>query len=202
MEAMIPLDTSAAAARLCAACGLCCNGVMFHTVQLKPGDSAKELAALGLKLKRKQGHRYILQPCPVFRESRCAIYAARPQRCRLFECRQLQRVEAGEITEAMALEKIREVQRRVAEMDELLQRAGGTNLKRPLSKRCEKAMAEPLVALTDPAAVNLRNRLTLAMQELNVILNEDFRIARSGAGETTATPAELAGIKQPNRDPH
>ena len=172
-----------AAARLCAACGLCCNGVLFHTVQLKSGDSAKELAALGLKLKRKQGHHYILQPCPAFKESCCSIYAARPTRCRLFECRQLQQVEAGEITEAMALEKIREVQRRVTEMDELLHRAGGTNIKRPFSKRCEKVMAEPLAALTDPAAVELRNRLTLAMQELNVILNQEFRITPDRAGE-------------------
>jgi Fe-S-cluster containining protein len=156
---------------------------MFHTVQLKPGDSAKELAALGLKLKRKQGHNYILQPCPAFKESCCSIYAARPQRCRLFECRQLKRVEAGEITEAIALEKIREVQRRVAELDELLQRSGGTNLKRPLSKRFEKVMAEPTEALTDPAAVELRKRLTLAKQDLDVVLNQDFRIMPSRAGE-------------------
>ena len=47
-------EISAAAAHLCAACGLCCNGVMFHTVKLQPNDSAPALAALGLKLKRKQ----------------------------------------------------------------------------------------------------------------------------------------------------
>jgi len=156
---------------------------MFHTVQLKPGDSARELAALGLKLKRKQGQHYILQPCPAFKESRCSIYAARPRRCRLFECRQLQRVEAGEITEAMALEQIQEVRRRVAELDELLSRAGSTNLKRPLSKRCEKVMADPPETLADPAAVELRSWLTRAMQELSVILNRDFRITPSGAGE-------------------
>ncbi len=156
---------------------------MFHTVQLKPGDSAKALAALGLKLKRKQGHHYILQPCPAFKESCCSIYAARPQRCRLFECRQLQQVEAGGTTEVLALEKIRDVQRRVAEMDGLLERAGGTNLKRPLSKRYEKALAEPLAALADPAALERRNRLTRAKQELEVILNQDFRITPTEARE-------------------
>ncbi len=175
--------TPTVAARLCAACGLCCNGVLFHTVQLQPGDSARELAALGLKLKRKQGQHYILQPCPAFKESCCAIYAVRPQRCRLFECRQLLRVEAGETTEAVALEKIREVQRRVAEMDDLLETFGGTNRKRPLSKRFEKVMAEPPEALTDPAALALRNRLTRAMGELNGILNQDFRITLSRVGE-------------------
>lgn len=180
MESLNPTEISAVASRLCAACGLCCNGVMFHTVKLQPGDSAPELAALGLKLKRKQGHNYILQPCPAFQKSRCSIYASRPERCRLFECRQLKRVAAGEITEAMALEKIHEVQRRVAELDGLLERAGGTNFKRPLSKRCEKVMAEPLDASSTVEAVELRGRLTLGMQELKALLDEDFRIERGG----------------------
>ena len=114
---------------LCQACGLCCNGVMFHTVRLQPADSAKALAALGLKLKRKKGHDYILQPCPAFRGEQCSIYTARPERCRLFECRQLQRLAAGEITEAAALETIRDVQQRVAHLYALLAQAGTTDRK-------------------------------------------------------------------------
>lgn len=165
---------NAAASRLCSECGLCCNGVMFHTVRLQPADSAKELAALGLKLKRKKGQNYILQPCPAFRGSHCSIYEARPERCRVFECRQLVSVAAGDITEAMALAKIREARQRVEEVDELLETAGGTNLKRPLSKRCEKALAEPA---TDDGAVQLQNRLQLAMQELNALLDRDFRLS-------------------------
>ena len=187
MRLMTP-EAPAAAARLCAQCGLCCNGVMFHTVQLQLGDSAKELAAQGLKLKRKQGRHFILQPCPAFRNSQCSIYAAQPERCRLFECQQLKRIAVGEITEALALEKIHEARRRVEQLNELLQRAGRTNLNRPLSKRCEKAMAEPL----DPAAqeaVTLRSQLTQAMQELNALLNDDFRIVPgvvSAAAESAA----------------
>src|SRR5690242_10002477 len=78
-------DDTSAASRLCSACGLCCNGVMFHTVKLQPSDSAKELTALGLKLKRKKSGNYIQQPCPQYQYGECAIYAVRPQRCRLFE---------------------------------------------------------------------------------------------------------------------
>ena len=95
----------------------------------------------------------------------------------MFECRQLKRVAAGEITEAAALEKIRDVQRRVKLVNELLQRAGGSNAKKPLSKRCETAMAEPLDDSSDPATVELRASLTQAMQELDTILDQDFRIA-------------------------
>ena len=173
---MEPSELAAAASRLCAACGLCCNGVMFHTVRLQPVDSPKGLAALGLKLKRKKGANYILQPCPAFCGTHCSIYASRPERCRLFECRQLQRVAAGEITEATALERIREVQRRVAEIDELLEKSGGTNRQRPLSKRYEKATAEPLDESADSATLELRNRLTRGMRELDALLEREFRI--------------------------
>ena len=166
-------EASSAAARLCAECGLCCNGVMFHTVRLQPEDSAKELAAMGLKLKRKKGANYLIQPCPAFRGSHCSIYAARPERCRLFECRQLKRVAAGKITEAMALAKIREVQRLVEEVNGLLEATGGTNAKRPLSKRCEKAMAEPAM---DDAAAQLQSRIASAMRELDALLDRDFRL--------------------------
>jgi Fe-S-cluster containining protein len=182
-------EASSAAARLCAQCGLCCNGVMFHTVQLQPGDSARELAALGLKLKRKQGRQFILQPCPAFQNSQCSIYAARPERCGRFECQQLKRLAAGAITEAMALEKIHTAQRRVELINELLEQAGRTNFKHPLSKRCEKVLAEPIDLVSNQEAIALRHQLTQALQELNVLLNDDFRIVPgvvSAAIETEA----------------
>jgi uncharacterized protein len=177
-------DDSSAASRLCTACGLCCNGVMFHTVKLQPADSAKELAAIGLKLKHKKSGSYIQQPCPQYQYAECAIYAVRPQRCRLFECRQLKRVSAGEITEAMALAKITDVQRRVAHINELLQASGITDPKRPLSKRCEKIMAEPLDPSADEAAVSLRGDLARAMDELDAILDRDFRPPRPAVVES------------------
>jgi Fe-S-cluster containining protein len=177
---MNPSDSASIASRLCAQCGLCCNGVMFHSVALQPADSAKDLASLGLKLKRKRRRNFLLQPCPAFQKSQCSIYSARPERCRLFECRQLKRLAAGEITEAMALEKIHEAQRRVDEVNDLLLQVGKTNLKRPLSKRCEKAMAELLATSPDQKAAEHQSRLTQAMLELTKLLDGDFRIVPSG----------------------
>ena len=177
---------------LCNECGLCCNGVMFHTVRLQPADSAKALTALGLRLKRKKGAHYILQPCPAWQDCQCSIYAARPERCRIFECRQMERVAAGETSETAALEKIRDVQNRVAHIEVLLTRAGRTDPKRPLAKRCEKIMAEPLDPSSDPAALALRDDLTRAMRELNGILDADFRLIPIGASaeedESSASP--------------
>ena len=175
---------------LCQACGLCCNGVLFHTVRLQPADSAKALAALGLRLKRKKHAHYILQPCPAWRDCQCSIYTARPERCRLFECRQLQRLAAGETTETDALATIRDVQTRVAHLETLLARAGRTDPKRPLAKRCEKILAEPLNPTSDPVALALRADLTRAQQELNAILDTDFRLIPLGpSGAATDSPS-------------
>jgi len=165
-----------AAARLCAACGMCCNGVLFHTVRILPEDSVGELSALGLRLKRKKKERWLLQPCPAYRDSQCSIYAQRPQRCRLFECQQLQRVAIGEIDEAAALSKIRDVKRRVAVVEALLAESGKTDPKRPLSKRYEKICAEQVADSSDDEAIARRTRLTAEMRELDQILDQEFRV--------------------------
>lgn len=149
---------------------------MFYRVRLQPADSPKELADLGLKLKRKRGQSYLLQPCSAFQETHCSIYACRPERCRLFECRQLQRVNAGKITEAMALEKIHEVKRRVGEINGLLGRANGTGARKPLMKRCNQILAEPLDPAADGEAGQLRERLALSARELDTMLDNDFRV--------------------------
>lgn len=167
-------EGESAAGRLCAECGHCCDGVMFYTVQLQPSDSPAAVSALGLRLKRKKGANLILQPCPAFCGTHCSVYEFRPERCRLFECRQLKRVASGEITEAMARERIQEVNRRVAELEALLSESGATNSRRPLYKRYEKATAAPPDP-ADPAAVAFRERLRLAMYELEALLDREFR---------------------------
>lgn len=173
---MEPSEFSAAAGRLCSACGLCCNGVMFHTVKMQPADSPSVLSALGLRLKRKSSGQYLQQPCPAFCGTHCSIYESRPERCRVFECQQLKRLATGETTEDAAMERIREAQRRVGELEKLLEKSGKTDAKRALSKRYEKVTAEPITALSDPEAVALRERLTQSMRELELMLDREFRI--------------------------
>ncbi|MEI9894728.1 MAG: hypothetical protein WDN28_12780 [Chthoniobacter sp.] len=182
---MTPAEQAAAASRLCAACGMCLQWVMFYHVRLQPGDSPKELSALGLKLKRRKGGE--LYPAAVPGVSRialldlCGAPGALPA---LFACRQLQRVSEGAITEAAALESIQEARRRVAEVEEMLARAGRTSVKRPLFKRYEKVMAVPVVdAASEPGAVELRDQLTLAMHGLDVFLDEEFRVLPSAVAE-------------------
>ena len=159
---------STAAARLCVECGMCCNGVMFSTVKLQPGESAKALGALGLKVKRGA----FAQPCTALEGLRCSIYAARPTRCRLFECQQLKRIAAGEINEATALAAIREAQRRVAELEALLEKAGGSNPRKSLYHRC-------ITVLTELPTSELREDLAKAIDELEAMLDADFRVPQS-----------------------
>jgi len=164
---------SSPAARLCAACGMCCDGVLFHSVLLQPGDSARALSALGLKIRRKNDRDFFLQPCPARSEARCAIYDRRPARCRDFNCRQLLGVAAGEITEASALEKIREARARVARVNALIERIAETNPNRALAHRCANA-------LTSPERTPLHEQLESAMRGLETLLEKDFRDAPAG----------------------
>lgn len=159
---------------------MCCNGVLFHTVQMQPTDSPGSLSALGLKLKRKRGERFLLQPCPAFGESGCSIYDARPQRCRLFECRQLKRWSAGEVTEEGALGAIHSAREQVAEILALLERLGGTNPKHPLSKRWKAALAVPMDPSMPPSKRSDRDQLLRAIRSLNAVLDRDFRIVPVG----------------------
>lgn len=60
-------------------------------------------------------------------------------------------------------------------MNLLLNAAGKTNPRKPLTKRYEKATAEPLDPSSDKEVVELRAQLTLAMAELEAMLEKDFR---------------------------
>ena len=153
---------------LCIECGLCCNGVMFSIVALQPGESAKALGALGLRVKRGT----FTQPCAALDGLCCTIYEQRPVRCRLFECQQLQRIADGRLTEAQALEAIRDVQRRVAELNLLLEKAGANNPRKPLYHRC-------VTALGEDHPPELLGQIARASAAIEAILDADFRLPRT-----------------------
>ena len=162
-------DPTNSAERLCAACGMCCDGVLFHSVVLQPEDPSRKLAALGFKLRRKKGAEYFLQPCSAYRECLCAIYEARPSRCRDFRCRQLLRLANGESTEATALEKIREAREFVARVNALIGCLAEPNPNRSLAQRCANA-------LTTNERTPAHDELQSAMRELEELLETQFRV--------------------------
>jgi len=171
-----PIDP-AVSARLCGACGMCCDGGLFHSVELRADDHPRQLAAVGLKLRRKKGVDFFLQPCSAHQKDQgvcsCRIYGERPARCRAFHCRQLGIVEAGVISETDALEKIRKARSQVARVNSLIDRLGGANPNRSLAHRAAYALSMPL----DSARSPLHEELESAMLELESFLAQEFRTA-------------------------
>ena len=157
------------AARLCAACGMCCNGVLFHSVLLQAGESARAFSALGLKTKRQKGRDFFRQPCPAHHGCRCAIYGRRPKRCRLFNCRQILRVATDKAAEARAMEKIDEAGKLVGRVNALIGRVAETNPNRSLAQRCANA-------LTTSDRTPLHDELESAMRKLEALLETEFRM--------------------------
>lgn len=161
-------DPTTSAERLCAACGMCCDGVLFHSVVLQAGDSARRLSTLGFKLRKKKGQEFFLQPCSAYRECRCAIYGERPIRCRDFRCRQIHLLSTGESTEALALATISEARQLVARVNAIIEQVAETNPNRCLSQRCANA-------LTTSNRTPLHDKLESAMRELESLLIAQFR---------------------------
>ena len=161
-------------AALCPQCALCCNGVLFADVRLQKGDNAKQLTALGVPLKKRGAITRFIQPCACLDGKLCRIYAERPARCRTFECRLLQRTQAGEVTERAALKTIQTTRRRAENVRRLLRELGDTDETVPLSRRYQRMMREPIDLSADERIGDLRGELMMAVAELVGALEHDF----------------------------
>lgn len=163
-----------AIARLCPACGLCCNGVLFGDVELQRGDDARLLRKLGVEFFRKGRKTAFAQPCSCLVDGLCRIYADRPQRCATFDCGLLKRVQAGKTTPAVALKKIAEAKRRADEVLKLVRLLGNTHEHVPLNQRYSAVIAEPIDLSADEVEIERRGELMMAVSRLVEILERDF----------------------------
>ena len=155
---------SHSAERLCMACGMCCNGVLFEIVRLQPQDSIKELEKLGMQINRRKTEPYFKQPCRMLDGCSCTIYEQRPTRCRRFECLQLKLLAAGEITEADAAVKIAEARELVGKVQTLLADAGDLATEDSLEERTRRVLDE-----------HRDSPLAEVMRRLKLLLDHDFR---------------------------
>jgi len=159
---------------LCRHCALCCNGVLFADVRLQVGDDAQRLALLGVKLQSRGKLTRFSQPCSCLEGKLCRIYEDRPTRCRTFECRLLQRTQAGEVTERAALKSIQSALRRAETVRGILRELGDTDESVPLSRRYQRMMRAPIDLSADPRLIDLRGELMLAVAELVSVLEQEF----------------------------
>jgi Fe-S-cluster containining protein len=160
---------------LCAACGLCCDGTLFYSVVLQPGDSAKELIGLGLKLQKKKKQVQFLQPCSAFSGTHCSIYEHRPTRCRAFECEQLRRMNGGEVSPQEAHARVAEARAHLEEVRGLLREMGEAHEKRNILRRYDAICARVPDASEEPKASLLKERLTASLHALEEFLTRHFR---------------------------
>jgi Fe-S-cluster containining protein len=172
-----PLDsaeTNRIVGELCSACALCCNGVLFGDVELQEGDDPATLQQAGLELRRKGKKKCFAQPCSCLEGNLCGIYSDRPNRCRTFECRLLQRALAGEVSIPEALPLIHRARSQVKKIVELLRQLKQADEHLPLSRRYARVMAAPIDLAADDHAVELRSELMLAVGKLSDLLARDF----------------------------
>lgn len=160
--------------QLCPACGLCCNGVLFGDVELQPGDDAESLSKLGLMLFRKGRKTSLRQPCACFDGKGCRVYGQRPERCRTFECRLLERARAGEVAPVAALAAITEARRRAESVRRLVRELGQRDETVPLNRRYAAVVAEPIDLTAEDARLERRSELMLAVGKLVKWLEAEF----------------------------
>jgi hypothetical protein len=86
----------------------------------------------------------------------------------MFECRQLQRLANHEVSEEEARQRIADVQRRVASIEQLLQELGHTAVHLPLGERYAQVLSSETSAVLA--------HLVAEMEALHAILNRDFRL--------------------------
>lgn len=166
---------TAAATRLCTACGMCCDGTMFQIVKMQPGDHPAALAKLGMRIRHKDGEFHMEQPCPALKKRRCEIYDQRPVRCRLFTCQQLRLLAAGETTEAAALARITETRALAMQVRALITQCGLREDGQPLIERFERLTSTPVDARLEPELAAAREDLQNAMRRLRLVINREFR---------------------------
>lgn len=163
-----------AISKLCPACGLCCNGVLFGDVELQPTDDAKLLKKLGVEFFRKGLKTAFPQPCSCLVNGLCRIYSDRPKRCATFDCGLLKRVQNEKMTPAAALKKISEAKRRADEVLKLVRQLGNKDESLPLNQRYSAVIAEPIDMSADEADIERRGELMMAVSRLVESLERDF----------------------------
>jgi Fe-S-cluster containining protein len=156
---------------------MCCNGVIFADVKLQRGDNLERFRSLGVEFGRPHSRPptpHLTQPCAALAGCRCQIYAERPKYCRQFECLLLQRVKTGKMKPSFALRKIAAARRRAEKVRGLLRALDELDENAPLRTRFQRVTQVMKRRNLDPEAAHTYSELTLAVQDLNLLLGEDF----------------------------
>ena len=104
--------TTGGLSALCVECGLCCDGSLFRFLPVEANE-VEPLRALALPVVTQSGRLAMELPCSKLEQRCCTVYEQRPSSCRAYVCHLGHRLELGEVGFEVALETVREAQRRI-----------------------------------------------------------------------------------------
>ena len=161
---------------LCTRCGLCCDGSLFADVELASRKEASALEVMGLEIDDADEDEGgpLLQPCAALKGKRCSIYPYRPDCCRTFECRLLQRVKRGKVGVERAKETIAEALKRLEHVTELAVQLGAGDERLPWKERCADALAASEARNADLEIDRKRAELEAAMTSVERWMQATF----------------------------
>ncbi|MGE4068592.1 MAG: YkgJ family cysteine cluster protein [Vicinamibacterales bacterium] len=169
----MPQDSSS----LCLACGLCCDGLLHHSVSVT-ADEAGRLRGLGVPVERSGPDAWQFpQPCAAHTDGRCGVYGERPDNCRTYRCTLLRRVEAGAIAPGDALATIRTARALAAECRA---QAGGDGSWKSLQAAVARNWDEAGRLRGSGAVRQDGAALSAAVAALHVVLDQHFRVPAGG----------------------
>jgi uncharacterized protein len=163
--------------QLCLACGLCCSGVIFANLALRPSDNVARLRSLGLPVCSSHSALrppHLTQPCAAFEGCGCRVYADRPEYCRQFECVLLKSVQAGRTKPAAAMRIVHTARERADKVRRLLNALGDKEEQLPLSARFRHMGKRLREQELDEETASVYADLTLAVHDLNLLLSDAF----------------------------
>lgn len=157
---------------LCTACGLCCDGLLFHRAVSRT-EEEPHLAAFGMEVVQTKGGPKFVLPCHHLQGTSCGIYEQRFRTCRGFRCKLLVGVESGDLGLDEALHTVgeaRAMRSAAAALDPKAANLGG---------RMELFEALKTWSQTEDMETRRdQGRLVLAMTVLETFLDRHFRPKR------------------------
>jgi len=149
---------------LCLECGLCCQGILYDHVKLRPAE-VPAVRRLGLPIVETDTGPTFPQPCLRHQGDRCTVYAERPSACRLYRCKLLKRHEMGELTWEESSQRVRQAKELVASLLRRLEPEGSAT---DLWKGVQSLSNEGLAATPE------HRKLLLDAAVLRVVLQTHF----------------------------
>jgi uncharacterized protein len=157
---------------LCLACGMCCDGTLFQTVELT-ADEVEPWRRRGLTVLTDRDAPRFTQPCPHHQGGACSIYGDRPSTCERFRCPLLDKYTKGELSEEECLARVAQVKALARSLWAVIQAAPDRRTLRAGIHAHLKAIGA--AAAAEDAAFRRSNaELLIDLKSLEILMERDF----------------------------